>query len=376
VEYTVDADLDERVRGVLDRGRVPLGHVILMDPATGEVFAYVSTDPEVFPAPRLSPTASLMKVVTAAAILRNAPEATGRDCRYIGSPYTVRSADLSPPDSGGRVDSFWRALAISNNQCFARLAVHDVGEQALLDEMQQVGLLEPPGAHHPAGRVEPIEKPLDLGHLGSGLGGSFITPLAAVRLAAVLANGQLVRPYWIASVRDPEGRTLALPGREAPRQVWPGEVAEELRELMVGVTARGTARSAFRDDRGRPLLGSIRVAGKTGSLSGTNPRGRYEWFIGVAPAEAPRIAIAAVVVNGPHWWSNASDVAAWTLREVFCESGRCDPARVDGLHDRARARDAAAALEIPEEDLAVYETIDLDAPPPPVDATGSSFRDG
>ena len=62
----------------------------------------------------------------------------------------------------------------------------------------------------------------------------------------------------------------------------------ELRELMVGVVARGTAKSAFRDTRGRPLLGPVRVAGKTGSLSGVDPKGRYEWFIGVAPAESPR----------------------------------------------------------------------------------------
>jgi cell division protein FtsI/penicillin-binding protein 2 len=123
---------------------------------------------------------------------------------------------------------------------------------------------------------------------------------------------------------DAYGRELTLPPRGSPRSVWSPEIADELREFMVGVTARGTAKSAFRDTRGRPLLGPVRVSGKTGSLSGRDPKGRYEWFIGVAPAEAPRVAIAAVVVNGPKWWSNAAQIAAQVLRLVFCKKGRCE----------------------------------------------------
>jgi cell division protein FtsI/penicillin-binding protein 2 len=331
IEYTVDSQLDEEVRGVLKRGRVPLGHVIVMDPSDGALLSYVSTDPVAFSATRTYPTASLMKVVTAAAVLRHAPEAATRDCRYLGNPHRVGQKDLSPPRSGGRVDSFWRALAISNNQCFARLAVHDVGEEGMLEEMRRVGLLESPAAGHAAGHVEPIADALDLGHLGSGLDGSFISPLAAARLAGVLARGELVHPYWIARVTDADGLALALPPRGSPRSVWPPELAEELRELMVGVTARGTAKSAFRDARGRPLLGPVRVSGKTGSLSGRDPTGRYEWFIGVAPAEAPRVAIAAVVVNGPKWWRNASQIAAEVLRLIFCENGRCEASRAERL---------------------------------------------
>lgn len=346
VEFTVDPDLDRRIRDVLERLRAPLAHVIVMDPDTGEIFSYVSTAPKVFPATRTYPTASLMKVITAAAVLRHTPAAATRDCRYVGSPYRLRPSNLDPPASGGRVDNFWRAIAISNNQCFARLAVHDVGEETLVSEIRQAGMLEQPAPLHGAGRIEPIESDLDLGRLGSGLAGSFITPLAAARLAALLAQGELVQPYWIAGVRDSEGHPLVVPAHRAPRQVWPSEVADELRELMVGVTARGTARSAFRDQRGRPLLGDIRVAGKTGSLSGKDPKGRYEWFIGVAPAEAPRIAIAAVVVNEPVWWSNASDVAAWSLREVFCNARGCKPELAERLRARSAARNAAAAAEL------------------------------
>src|SRR4030095_749999 len=179
-----------------------LAQVIAMDPATGEVFAYVATDPQAFPATRAYPTASLMKVVTAAAVLREAPSAARRSCRYRGSPYKFDAAQLRAPRSGGRLASFDDALAISNNQCFARLAVHDVGRAALLEEIERVGLLASPAARHPGGILEPVDGALELGRLGSGLAGSFLSPLAAVRLAAVLARGELVEPHWVARGRD------------------------------------------------------------------------------------------------------------------------------------------------------------------------------
>jgi TonB family protein len=346
VEYTVDPELDTLVRGILEAKGVSLGHVILMDPASGEIFSYVSTDPGRFPATRPYPTASLMKVVTAAAVLRNAPKAANRDCRYLGSPWELQPDQLEPPAKGGLIESFRRAIAHSNNQCFARLAVHDVGGLALLAEMRQLALLDAPAASHPAGRVELPQGRLALGYLGSGMAGSFITPLAAARLAAALSRGELVEPHWIARVHDAAGELLALPARASPRQVWSTEIADELRSILVGVTESGTAMAAFRDRSGLPLLGSIRVAGKTGTASGTQPTGRYQWFIGLAPADAPRIAIAAIVVDEPSARRSASQIAAATLHSVFCTSEACDASRVERLHARARAQEEELDREL------------------------------
>lgn len=335
VEYTVDPLLDERIRRILAASGIDLGLVVVLEPTTGAVLSYVATDPERFPATRTYPTASLMKVVTASAVLRYAPAAVDRPCRYLGSPYELRASQLEPPSVGGRFVPFWRAMATSNNQCFARLAVDDVGREGLLGAIREIGLLEPPGALHPAGRVDAVEGALDLGRLGSGLAGSFVSPLSAARLAAALAHGRLVEPYWIAALHDAEGRPRPLPARGAPREVWAPDVADALRELMVGVTERGTARSAFRNERGEPLLGDVRVSGKTGTLSGRDPDGRYRWFIGVAPADAPRVAMATLVVDGS---SSAAKVAAAILRDLFCGPGPCDGARLDALHARIEER--------------------------------------
>ena len=119
------------------------------------------------------------------------------------------------------------------------------------------------------------------------------------------------------------------------------EVTALLRSMLVDTTQSGTARRAFRDKRGRPILGSIRVAGKTGSLSGKDPDGRYEWFVGVAPAESPRVAIAAVLVQGDLWWRSASQVAAEVLKGLFCEGRRCSAAQAERF---VRVPETSAAL--------------------------------
>jgi hypothetical protein len=73
----------------------------------------------------------------------------------------------------------------------------------------------------------------------------------------------------------------------------------------------------------------VRVAGKTGSLSGRDPDGRYEWFVGVAPADEPKIALAVVLVQQPRWWVTPSQVAAETLKKIFCSPGPCRPEAVE-----------------------------------------------
>jgi len=102
-------------------------------------------------------------------------------------------------------------------------------------------------------------------------------------------------------------------------------LAEDLREMLVRTTTRGTARSAFRDRRGGQRLGDIEVAGKTGNLTGDEPRGRYEWFIGVAPADSPRVAVAVLQLQSDLWWVRSSELGADVLAEIFCEKRDCRP---------------------------------------------------
>ena len=66
----------------------------------------------------------------------------------------------------------------------------------------------------------------------------------------------------------------------------------------------------------------IAVAGKTGSLSANNPYRAYSWWVGYAPADNPRIALAALVVNRELWRIKSSYVARELLHEYLLRDER------------------------------------------------------
>lgn len=328
VEYTLDEALTDDVFEVLRRGRVDRGHAIVIDPRSARVLALASTDPERFPAERAYPAASIVKVLTAAALLDAEERGVDTTCVYRGNKYRLNRRRLDRPSSGRR-SGLEEALASSNNQCFSQWALHVVGEERLRSTFAAFGWLEPPAPGFEAGRVEPIESRLDLGRLGSGLDGLRVTLLHAAELTSVLTDGRLRESWWIDRVVDPKARVVRLPERRAERVVLSPERAAELREMLVATTTRGTAKGAFRDRRGRKLLGPIRVAGKTGNLTGQDPFGRYEWFVGVAPAEDPVIGVVVLQLQSNLWWKKSSELAASILQRIFCERRDC---RVERAH--------------------------------------------
>ena len=85
---------------------------------------------------------------------------------------------------------------------------------------------------------------------------------------------------------------LGLPGdgREGARRT-----AELLSAMMRTTITQGTSRKAFHDARGKPLLGQLEVAGKTGTLSRERPYRGYSWWVGFAPLDRPAIAVSVLL---------------------------------------------------------------------------------
>jgi peptidoglycan glycosyltransferase len=330
VEYTLDAGLTDAIYDIFARGRVRLGLAVVLDPATGEVLAYAGTDARRLPPNELYPAASLVKVVTATSALQNVPGIANRSCHFVGSPYRLTPSRLDPPRRGTEI-TMERALATSNNQCFAHIAVNDLGRARLLDTFRRFGLLQSPGPGHLSGQADEPDggDRFALGKLGCGLAGLRITVLHAAEVAATLADGRRVAPRWISRVSDAAGHELSLPPRVPTEIVMSAATAAQLRDMMVETTQSGTARRAFRGSFGRPLLREMTVAGKTGSLSGTTPPGRYEWFIGLAPADHPKIAVAVLVVQQKRWHTTGSMIGAQVLNAIFCSGNVCRIERAD-----------------------------------------------
>jgi cell division protein FtsI/penicillin-binding protein 2 len=330
IEYTLNEALTEEIFAIFRRGRVERGQAIVLDPRSGRLLAYVSTDPEGLPPERTYPAASIVKLLTAATLLQQAPLETERACVYRGNKYRLSPSRLAIPKSGHET-TLARALASSNNQCFSQWAVHSLGQDKLLATFERFGWLAAAAPGHDAGRIDEIKTKLDLGRLGSGLGGIRVNPLHVASLASILTDGRWVEPWWIDRVVDSKGRSIPMPRWSAPRQVLSRKIADRLRQMMVGTTVSGTAKSAFRTRRGRRMLGDVAVAGKTGNVTGTDPYGRYEWFLGLAPAEDPTIAVVVLQLQSNLWWSRSSELAAKVLRAVFCDDQGCRNSLSDRL---------------------------------------------
>ncbi len=161
---------------------------------------------------------------------------------------------------------------------------------------------------------------------------------AALIAAAVGNGGVAFEPSLLDEI---DGKDVPPTGS---MRLLNAETAGTLRDMMKLTVSDGTATSSFRE-RHRMILGDIEVAGKTGSLSNhKGPFKDYSWFVGFAPADDPKIAVAAVVVNSNLWRIKAPYVAREAMRAYLIGgSVGQPPAAKARWHKRRRHRTARQA---------------------------------
>ena len=130
--------------------------------------------------------------------------------------------------------------------------------------------------------------------------------------AAVANKGKLMKPQIWSRVVDPDGRVTKRLDPSQYSQPISAETAEELTTAMEGVVSEGTGTNA--------AIPGVPVAGKTGTAEtpgneacGGGEEENHAWFIGFAPAEDPKVAIAATVECTEQF---GNDVAAPIFRDV------------------------------------------------------------
>lgn len=158
-------------------------------------------------------------------------------------------------------------------------------------------------------KEERIWKPGDDVNLAIGQGDLLVTPLQLAVAAAAIANGgDVFVPRLALKVTDASGNTLKEFETEKRGRVnVNAENLDAVRRGMRYVVSEpdGTAHGAF---SGFP----IPVAGKTGTAE-KKPEDDYAWFMGYAPADAPKIVVVALIEQGGH----GSSVAAPMVRRVM-----------------------------------------------------------
>lgn len=327
---SLDPYLQERVEALLKSYKVPYGAVVAIEPSSGRVLAYVSYssadsdagDLALDPGP---PAASVFKVVTSAALLDQGVEPERRVC-YGGGASRLMQADLEDnPNRDRSCATFEGALGSSVNAVFAKLADRHLNAQILERYASAFGFGQalPFDAHTAPSSIEVPADRLEFARTAAGFWHSHLSPLHGALMAAAIANGGAMQEAYIVDrVLDASGNVVEQRRGALFRQVITARIAKTLARMMVSTTERGTSRRAFHDERGLPFLPRVEVAGKTGTLTGQNPYRAYSWWIGFAPVDTPKIALAALVVNKPVWRIKASFVARETLRQYLAEGKR------------------------------------------------------
>jgi peptidoglycan glycosyltransferase len=304
------------------------GAVVALDPSTGAVQAMVSLpgydpnsvkDPNVFKqlnrgssgAPILNratqsvyPPGSTMKVVTAGAAL-DSGEFTPSTTLVANSPTNIGGVPLfnDSDQSFGSID-MTTALTNSVNTYFAQVGER-LGTDTMVTYMKRFGFYSDPELDYPDSQMAPsgaynsdgtlVTSNFDVGRVAIGQGGAegqdLATPLQMAEVAATIANGgMLMQPTFVQQVTDPDGRVIDRLTPHVQSTAISPQTASQLTEMMTHVTQEGTA-------AGLTVAGGVTFAGKTGTAEIGDPAEgiNQPWFIAFAPAEDPKVAVAATI---------------------------------------------------------------------------------
>jgi peptidoglycan glycosyltransferase len=191
------------------------------------------------------------------------------------------------------------ALTFSINTTFAQIG-DALGPERMGEIMTAYGFAERPPIDLPevaiSGRrsgdqVLPNDDPdEDTARLAIGQEKLAVTPVQMAMVAGAVANGgTAMAPRLMTRIVDRGGSLVQRGEPEELGQVMSPSNAAELASMMEDVVREGTGTRAALSGVG------VTVAGKTGTAESDDPSRNQAWFIGFAPAEDPRIAVAVVV---------------------------------------------------------------------------------
>jgi peptidoglycan glycosyltransferase len=335
VVVSIDLRLQARAMQLLSERR---GAVVAIEPGTGRILALASSpvyDPNRIVDPdsgaayfedlrdlpseqsalvnratrgRYTP-GSVLKIVTAMAGLGSGT--VEADTAYPEQPEEenegflvqgFRVRDAHHPSTGGRPVDLLEAIEVSCNIWFARTGL-EIGGDVLREWARRVGFEQALPFDLPTrasflttgdGAEGGFADQVELANAAYGQGRTEVTPLQMALVASTVANdGTLMRP----KLAD------ALIGEDETRRDLRPEVLARVVGAADAATIQEAMNRAVEGELGRLFAGGAKVPGvPTAGKSGTAELGGegepHSWFIGFAPVEAPRIAVAVVIEEG------------------------------------------------------------------------------
>lgn len=210
-----------------------------------------------------------------------------------------------------------KALVVSSNVAFSQIGVK-LGEKNLRDMANRIGMERSISSDIPLSKsvfpYKSMEK-TDMAAVAIGQGKMLVTPLHMAMLASSIGNnGVMMKPILVSRVVDPKGKEIKKWNTESLGNTFTPDATKKVKNMMVKVVKEGTGKSA--------AVKGITVAGKTGTAENeqtiNGAKKEHAWFIGFAPAENPKIAVAVIVeYSGGSGGSVSAPIAGKIMQEYL-----------------------------------------------------------
>ncbi|MFN8846789.1 MAG: penicillin-binding transpeptidase domain-containing protein [Bdellovibrionales bacterium] len=329
VKWTLDDKLQNYADSIFKSYKPDYGAVFLFDAETGRVLALSSfqkgkpTDSSL--ALRATyPAASVFKVITATAAIDNAGLKPGHNIRFNGGNYTLYKKNVM----SDRINRWTRTVTLKDafskslNTAFGRLVLEELEPETLNEYANRFMFNQDLATDFPVEKsiaLVPSEKNYELTQVASGFNRfNRMSPVVGAMIASAIVNdGRVVVPYLVDEITDADQKVIYRGETLEKGQVMAEVSAQKMRTMMEETVLTGTSRKSFRSLVRSKKFREVQMGGKTGHLTGDNPKGRTDWFVGYAFDEDRRLAIAAITVNEKFWTIKSSQVAQMMFRKFF-----------------------------------------------------------
>jgi cell division protein FtsI/penicillin-binding protein 2 len=315
--------LQESLQKYIKNHANPIAAVVVVEVASGKILALSSSAKKIandknkvydalYPG---YPSASIFKLVSTIAAVEDFDMNVNDFQRKVSS---CRLNKKNPPWK-----SYWRhnrAMTLSKaygqscNGFYAFMGISILGVSNLRNWASKLGWGHPIQADFsiPISKIDILlssqASSYSMGKQFAGFGNIGLSPVHAAWLTLLIANKGISKDLRLFKNNN-NRRYIPIPGKK----IFSTHTASELQKAMSATVRYGTAASVFRKRRYRSLR--KQVGGKTGTLTGKNPKGLTTWFVGMMPYNNPQVVVSAVVVNNnSKWVIKGTHLAAEALR--------------------------------------------------------------
>ena len=323
-KLSLDKSIQDSAENSLNEHPVPYAGAVAIEPNTGRILAIASAStarPKVdhYATKALAPSASVFKLITAAALLeKGTVDPQARVCYSGGASMLTESDVRGNPQTDNTCASLEQAIGHSINAVIARLAYQNLGKE----DLERIALKFAFNRELPTefltdvSTAEFVDDDIERAKSAAGFWHVNLSPVHGALIAAAIENhGIMMTPTIIDEITDASGKVVYTAQPRPWLVVMSAENADTLAKLGENTTREGTARKVFSTRKG--WRNGVRVGGKTGTLSNKKPVYVFNWFVGWGDDAQGKLAVSALVVNSEKWWIKGTHVAARMMGTYF-----------------------------------------------------------